>query len=155
MVMSSEPRVESRGEQPYIAIRATVTMAEIPVVLPPLIPEVYHWLQEQGVEPTGDVFFRYLSLDNGALQVDVGVPVAAALRGDERVRPGVFPAGRYVATTYTGPYEGLRHAWQVLEAWKVQNGIDGTGPRAEFYVTDPAEETDPQKWVTELVVQAW
>lgn len=161
--MIDQPRLEHRDERPYVAIRTNVAMMEIPAVLPPLIPEVYDWLGERHEEPAGPVFFRYLRMDANRLDVEVGVPVAAELSGDDRVRPGVFPAGRYAVALHRGPYDRIPASWQALENWKGKLGLveagqetrEGNmwGTRAEHYLTDPAEVSDPEKWETELIVQ--
>jgi len=161
--VNSEPRLEYRKEQPYIAMRTKVSMAEIPVALPPLIPEVLTWLSHRAADPAGAPFFRYLDMDSEhRLLVEVGVPVASALPEDDRIVTGIFPAGRYLVQTHTGPYDGLRAAWAALEDWKQVRGIQEAstegengvrwGTRTEFYLTDPVKEMDPAKWRTDLVL---
>jgi effector-binding domain-containing protein len=159
--MPAEPKLEDRGEQPYAAIRTRVTMNDIDATLPPLIPEVYAWLQRQGVPPAGPPFFRYLVIDMAReLEVEVGVPVASVVRGDDRVSAGALPAGRYATALHTGPYDQLIAATATLLAWAEENGIvwqvqetengDAWAGRAEFYLNDPDEEPDPETWRTEL-----
>jgi effector-binding domain-containing protein len=159
--MTTEPKVINRDEQPYVAIRKQVDMQDIPTELPPLIGEVFSWLQHNGAVPAGAPFFRYFSMDpGGKIDVAVGVPVARALKGDGRVGPGSFPAGRYAVLTHTGPYTGLRAATGGLLDWAEKNGVawqtseDGTwGARIESYLTDPNEEPNPEKWQTEIAFQ--
>jgi effector-binding domain-containing protein len=159
--MLAEPKLVDRGEQLYAAIQAHVTMNEIDATLPPLIPEVYAWLQRQGVPPVGPPFFRFLVIDMAReLEIEVGVPVATPVREDDRVRAGAFPAGRYATALHTGPYDQLIAATATLLAWAEVNGIvwqvqetekgDAWAARAEFYLNDPKEEPDPEKWRTEL-----
>lgn len=47
--MITEPEVVERAAQPYVAIRARVTMQTIGAVLPELHPLVFAWLAERGV----------------------------------------------------------------------------------------------------------
>jgi effector-binding domain-containing protein len=159
--MLTQPRLEARSEQPYVAIRARVTMEELGGVLPPLNREVFEWLGRQGVPPAGPPFVRYLVIDMANdLEVEAGVPVAAPVAGDDRVRPGAFPTGRYATVVHTGPYDRLAEATAALLAWAEDNGIvwqvrqtgngDAWAARTEFYLTDPAREPDPEKWQTEL-----
>ena len=91
----------TRGEQPYMAIRARVRMAELGG-LGGRFGEVFGWLAARGLEPAGAPFFRYNVIDMAReLEVDVGVPVAVTVDGDGdgggQVIPGVLPAGRYAA----------------------------------------------------------
>jgi hypothetical protein len=95
------------------------------------------------------------------LEIDVGVPVAAPLTGDNRIIADTLLAGRYATLIYTGPYEGLMQATADLLAWADKKGIvwdkwaagsEGEGWRAriESYLTDPRLEPDSTKWQTEL-----
>lgn len=80
--------------------------------------------------------------------------------GDERVVAGVLPAGRYATLTHTGhPAELLKVTEALLDwaprqglAWDMTPGEDGErwGSRVEFYRTNPAEQPDMNKWVTQL-----
>lgn len=160
--MLTEPVLEYRNEQPYAAIRSEVSMQEIPAVLPPLVPEVFAWLGKNNVTPAGPPFFRYLACNPGnRFMVEVGVPVATAVNGDDRVQGGSFPTGRYAKVTHLGSYDRLKEAHMFLEAWveknglhckqSVSNGSISWDSRAEFYVNDWKEEPDPDKWQTDVL----
>jgi hypothetical protein len=51
--MLTEPVVVQRADQPYVAIRALVTMEMLGAVVPPLNAEVFGWLAERGAVATG------------------------------------------------------------------------------------------------------
>lgn len=156
---TTEPKLEQRNEQPYAAMRRQVTMQEIGSVLPPLIGEVFGWLERRGAAPAGPPFFRYLVIDMVAqLVIEVGVPTETIVPGDSDVSTGVLPAGRYAVLVHTGHPSELVDATAKLLAWGQENGIVWQASkdqrewaaRIEFYLTDPAEEPDMQKWQTEL-----
>jgi effector-binding domain-containing protein len=162
--MASEPELERRDEQPYVAIRTRMTMGElVGGAGDGLFPELFAWLGERRMAPAGAPFIRYLVIDmDAALEMDWGIPVAEAPAGDERVRPGVLPAGQYATTVHTGPYGGggLVDANAALQAWarerdvafQVREGEHGElwGARLERYLSNPAEEPDPMTWRTEI-----
>jgi len=157
--MTTEPKLEHRDVQPYAAIRKQVTMREIGTVLPPLIGEVFGFLQRQGVAPAGAPFFRFLIVDmERQLDMEVGWPVASAVSGDGRISAGVLPAGRYAVLVHTGHPDELIDVTAALLAWGEANGIvwqmsdDGKtwAARLESYLTNPAEEPDMNTWRTEL-----
>lgn len=160
--MLSEPKVEFRNEQPYAAIRKKVAMQAIPRELPPLIQEILEWIEKKKLRQDGPVFFRYLSMDKGTMDVDVGVPVTGTVKGDERVQPGAFPAGKYLTARHTGPYNDLPKSHMSMDGYAKKHGLkEGTvkgekgekfGTRAEVYITDPTEEKDPSKWETDLLL---
>jgi hypothetical protein len=117
----SEPTIVTRAAQPYMSITGQVTMRQIPEIADRL-PEVFQWLGARGVEPAGEPFFKYNIIDmERELEIEVGVPVAEALAGDETVRPGVLPAGRYATVTHVG------HPQQLVGAARHEQLADGTG----------------------------
>ena len=158
--MSDNPEIAERAEQPYVAIQADVTMQELPG-LADRFGEVFGWLAEHGVAPAGPPFFRYNVIDMARLlKVEAGVPVPAAVEGDDRVIAGVLPAGRYGTAIHVGPYDGLIGAVDDLLRWADSRGLEwdkssaGDGEhwncRLEIYLTDPSQEPDPARWETRL-----
>jgi effector-binding domain-containing protein len=161
--MISIPEIEQRAGQPYVAIHKNVHMNNVPSELPPLIPEVSAWVEKNKLTPAGPVFFLYRSMDkNYELVTEVGIPVKEQVPGDNRVIGGEFPAGKYAVITYTGDYNHIKDAHRALEKWITENGLKEKKPPeangstnwgvlAEFYITDPKTEPDPEKWKTEIV----
>lgn len=87
------PVVAERPAQPYVAIKAQVTMQTMDTVLVPLHPQVFAWLGERNIPPAGPPFWKYNVIDmDGLLEVEVGVPVASPADGDgssaRRLRAG-------------------------------------------------------------------
>jgi effector-binding domain-containing protein len=159
--MSAEPTVEMRGAQPYVAARGVVTMTTIGAVAD-RIPEVFGWLAARGIEPAGAPFLKYNVIDmQGQLEVEAGVPVAAAVDGaDGEIFSAVLPAGRYATVTHVGHPDDLMDLTAGLLDWAERQDLrwdmaetaDGQrwGCRLETYFTDPRVEPDPGKWETEL-----
>jgi effector-binding domain-containing protein len=161
--MLTEPKLEHRDEQHYLGIRTQAPMQELPKVIPQLLGEVFAWLGRKGVAPAGAPFIRYLVINMAAkLDIELGVPVATAVSGDDRVTAGVLPAGRYAALIYTGVDRGIEANAALLDwgaekglvwdTWVAENG-DGFGARFESFLTDPDEEPDPAKWETEVAIR--
>ena len=61
--MTTEPTLEYRDEQPYVAIRTQVTMQELGMLLPPLHGDVFGFLARKGIAPAGAPFWRYRVVD--------------------------------------------------------------------------------------------
>jgi len=161
--MITEPKVENRGAQHYVAIRTQATMQELDTAIPQRLGEVFAWLAQQGAAPAGAPFARYLVIDMEALlDMEVGVPVATALPGDDRICAGVLPAGRYASLVYTGIDIGIKANWALLkwgaekglvwDTWKTEQG-DAFGARFESFLTNPDEEPDRAKWETEVAIR--
>src|SRR5260221_3143834 len=141
-----------------MGIGAQFTMQELGKVLPPLWGEVYGWLASKGVKPAGAPLWRYLVIDMAAkLEIDVGVPVATPLTGDNRITADTLPAGRYSTLIYTGPYEGHMQATADLLAWAEKKGVvwdkwpagsqvEGWRARIQDYSPDPTPEPASTEW---------
>ena len=158
--MTLNPAVVELAAQSYAAISVSVPMNALASV-GERIPEVYAWLDAQRVAPAGAPFFKYDVIDmDGLLQLTVGVPVSGAIAGQGDIRPGVFPAGRYVTVTHVGHPDELYGVTGALLSWAEGEGLTFDMTRApdgehwtsryESYETDPRDEPDMAKWETVL-----
>jgi effector-binding domain-containing protein len=143
-----------------VAVKAQVTMQTIAAIAD-RIPEVFGWLAARGVAPAGAPFLKYNVIDMARqLEIEAGVPVAAAVDGDGAVFSAVLPAGRYATLIHVGHPSGLYDATARLLAWASGQGLafdmserDGAeqwAGRLETYFTDPSQEPDMDKWETQL-----
>jgi effector-binding domain-containing protein len=159
--MSAAPEIVEWPARPYVAIPVHVTMAAIGTVVPPLNGEVFRWLAERGAASAGAPFWKYNVIDmDRELEIEAGVTVPHALAGDGRVIAGTLPGGRYATLTHVGHPSELVGATMALRDWAAGQGLtwdmspgqDGErwGSRLEIYLTDPSEEPDMSKWVTQL-----
>jgi effector-binding domain-containing protein len=156
----SVPEIVTRAEQPYMAIRGHVTMAEIGAFAG-RTGEVFGWLGARGLAPAGPPFLKYNVIDMARqLEIETGVPVSAPAAGEGEVISGVLPAGRYATVTHVGHPSELMGVTKALLDWAAGQGLtwdmspeadgDRWGSRLEMLLTDPAEEPDMSKWVTQL-----
>ncbi|MGZ0152891.1 GyrI-like domain-containing protein [Kribbella sp. WER1] len=159
--MATEPSIVERAAQPYVGITAKVTMGQIGAVVPPLSGEVFSWLGARGIKPAGPAFWRYVVIDMGnLLEIEAGEPVTEQVDGDERVRAGVLPPGRYATLHHIGAPHTLIDATGRLLEWADRQGLtwdaapspngEQWGCRLEIYHTNPQDEPNMDKWETEL-----
>jgi effector-binding domain-containing protein len=152
------PRVEQRPEKTYLGIRVVTPFRGMLRVRDELLAELYPWLASHDTEPTGPFFLRLHVIDmEGPMDLEVGVITTTELEGDDRVRPGVLPAGGYATLTYV---DHARRANKALIEWARDNGValdsreepsgDAFGCRYEAYITDPRTEPRKTKWQVEL-----
>lgn len=130
------------------AVHHAVTPADgLASVIDKELPSLFGRLAEIGVAPSGPPFVRYLGTGD-ELEVELGVPVSQnELDG---VDSSTLPAGRVAVWRHVGPYDELRAACEQLEQSVEQLGEEPAGPFWESYVTNPAEEPDASKRVTEI-----
>jgi effector-binding domain-containing protein len=158
--MSAVPEIVVRAEQPYIALRKRVTMAELDG-LGERFGDVFAWLGAHGLIPAGAPFFKYNVIDMmRELEIDVGVPVATVVDGDGEFVSGVVPAGKFAVLTHVGSPAELEGVTGTLLDWAGAQGLrwdkspgdtgDRWAGRLEIYLTDPGQEPDKRKWQTQL-----
>jgi effector-binding domain-containing protein len=157
--MLSQAQVIERPAQPYVAIRAQVTMQTLGAILPELHPRVVAWLREQDIPSAGHPFWKYNVIDmDCGMEVEVGVPVEAVTDGDGQVLAGVLPPGRYATLRYTGHPDGLMGATASLLEWAQEQNLtwdvrqvpDGERWTARLEIYESVEEPDMSKWTTQL-----
>lgn len=159
--MSDYPEfsIEHRAAQPFVGATAAVQMDHFAPAADQ-IPEIFGWLAQQEITPTGPVFFRYLVIDmESDLTIQVGVPVATEPDPAGVWEVGSLPEGQHVTTTFTGHPDRLIEVTADLLHWAADQGLrfdehssdagDVWGCRLEIYETDPTEVA-LDAWVTTL-----
>jgi effector-binding domain-containing protein len=163
-VKTTEPKIDTRPDQHYAGIRTELAQSEMGSdVIPKLIGEVFGWLNQNGIEPDGIPFMRFHIINMpGQMHIEIGVPVAAPIKGDGRVNPGVLPAGRYASLIYTDVTKG-EEGNGVLMNWAKEQGIEWDAwddpkghafrSRYEIFIDGPQEDPDPTNWRTEVAIK--
>jgi effector-binding domain-containing protein len=149
--MSYEIIVKEVDAQPIVSIRTKCHAAVIGSTLAEILPEVFRYLRENGVWPSGPPFTRYHGFDETEVDIEGGMPVSSPLVGTGRIAVGELPGGKVATTIHTGPYEKLPEAHDALHTWMREQNVESAGAQWECYVTDPGEEPNPYKRRTELV----
>ena len=154
-------RVEERAAQPYAYVSDDSVYMDKFDVIADRFGEVFAWLGRRGIEPTGPVFFKYNVINMpGPMHLEAGVPIAESVEGDDDVRTGELPAGRYVTVRHVGHPDSLMQATADLLAWAESEGLEfdqadvpeghSWASRTEWYFSDPVEVPDLNDWETEL-----
>lgn len=156
-----EPSIQNRKAQHSVGIRTITPFNGMFAVVDQLLKELRSWLKLQGVTDAGPFFLRLHVVDmNGPMDIEVGYVVPEPLLGDERVRPGVLPAGQYASLRYSR--YALR-ANRALQDWAKREGVvwarwddpagDGFCCRYEAYLTDYRLEPRKSVWEVELAIK--
>jgi effector-binding domain-containing protein len=163
----TEPQIEERGEQPYLGIRCELTNG-IRAAVDQAFPQLFGWLGQHGVAPSGPPFIRFRELDDAGdpLVIEAAAPVSESVEPPDAapVHADALPAGRYVTLLHVGPYThesvpDLVHAQAALNDWIQGQGLVCSRPSergsslpccVERYRIGPPMEKDWTKWETEL-----
>ena len=101
--MAIRPQLVSRAEQPYASITNSLPMPQLSDQLQPQIGEIFGWLAARGIQPAGPPFWKYNVINaEGTVEVEVGVPTADEISGDDRVQPHLLPGGNYAVARHVG-----------------------------------------------------
>lgn len=130
---------------------AVVHVVGRPEQLPSLLSEAFGATMQQvaasGAQIAGPPFARYLAL-GVQVEAEAGFPYVGTLIPTERVHDAILPGGRAALATHVGPYDDLADAWQRLDAWIREQGLEASSAPWESYLTGP---DDPGQPVTQIV----
>ena len=163
--MTLDITVQERDAIPYIGKTVSARFSEFGAPGGPneAIPRIYQWLAEHQITPQGGPLYVYRHIGDPTDPVDltVGVPIAEAVHPTSGMTLGALPSGPYIVGRHIGAPDGIPSSQAAVLKWAEENGLrlnaphdDDEGPwtgRAEHFLTDPAEQPDASKWVTELL----
>lgn len=156
---------QERPTTHYVGIPVTARLSEFGAPDGPndMIPRVYQWLVDHNIVPqSGPLYiYRHVGTSEEPVDLTVAVPVAEPVKPTNGLVLGSLPAGTYVVGRHEGAPDRIPASHVKVREWADANGhhLDvlrndsgalWTG-HAEHFLTDPSEESDPSKWVTELL----
>lgn len=158
MELVEPPRIVERPMTDCLGIRVTTPFRGMLAVRDKLIAELAEWLQHKGIEDAGPFFHRLHVIDmNGPMDMEVGIITPSPLYGDDRVRAGELPAGRYASLTFR---LHARRANKALLDWAADQGLapdrwnvpegDHFACRYELFRTNPLTARRTTHWTCEL-----
>lgn len=151
---ATEPKIEYQPEKTYMGIRIQTPFAGMFAEIDKIRKELEAWFKKNGVEAAEPPFLRYYCIDmKGEMDMEYGIPVKAALKGEGHIKAGVMPAGKYVSIIYSGGgYQGNKTLVEwikknniPIDRWDSEKG-DNFAARYEQFLTDPKVEPRKTKW---------
>lgn len=155
------PKIDHRPAMEYVGLRVITPFEGMFAQTDKLFKELRQWVNTKGLANQGPYFLRYHVIDmKGLMDVETGFVVASHQAGDEQVKSGSLPAGRYAHLTYS------RYALrgnQALLHWIKENKLevdredtpkgDAFGCRYEAYLTDYRTEPRKKNWQVDLAIR--
>ncbi|MDM8004303.1 MAG: GyrI-like domain-containing protein, partial [Bacteroidota bacterium] len=128
-----------------LTLTVTMTMAELPAWFGQALGRVMAEQQAQNLQPQDMPFARYAGYDpvTGKVTMTAGIPVSAGGKSSGDIK--LVKYGPFIALKgmHAGPYDELTVSYQALERYAKDNAIELDGVAWEYYLSDPAEATDP------------
>lgn len=137
--------------RPTLAVRTRAAVGRLPQVLGPAWGQVMAVAGKSGAMPSDAPFVAYHNMEMQDLDLEIGFTFARPLDGEGDVRAGEIPAGKAVQCLHVGPYDQVGAAYEALEAWIAEHGLQHAGPAYEFYLNDP-QEVPPDQLQTRVVL---
>ncbi len=141
--------VASRVEARTASVRVTIPVSALKEEMAKGYGEIMSILGQQGVRPSGNPYALYRNMDMNALDVEMGFPVASAVKSEGRVRSSTLPGGKTAISVHKGPYEEIGKAYGELSAFIQNQKLSPLGPCYETYLNDP-QVTKPEDLLTEI-----
>ncbi|HWA07044.1 MAG TPA: GyrI-like domain-containing protein [Ignavibacteria bacterium] len=145
-----EYKIVTLESQTALAIRDTCTFAELGAKFGEIYSEIGAYLKANSIKPAGYPFGIYHSVSDEKVDLEAGIPVTGEPAGSGRIYTMQTYFGKAANTAFVGPYEQLSKAWKDFAELVDADNHKLAGPCFEVYVTDPEEEPDSSKWITEL-----
>ncbi len=137
----------------YVAVlREQVPTPNLSAAFGRLFPAAYGQAAQEGASDIGHVVALYHAMDEAQTDVSAGVEVGAGYAPAAPLRLIELAAGEAAKVDYYGPYHGIGAAHEAVLAWCAAHGREPGGAHQERYITDPAQEPDASKWLTEVIV---
>ena len=148
---SSKIELRMLGGHQTAVVRDEVPESSLAEAMGHMFQLVMSALSAQGVKPASQPFARYHSFGE-VIDFEAGVIVDAPIQPAGEVKPGELPRGPAAIAVHTGSYETLGATHEAMRRWLEANpGQKPNGGPWELYVTDPATEPDPNRWMTEVI----
>ena len=147
--MSYQIEVVTLKPQPVLVMEDEVAPEKIGDALARMLPLVHGYASEQGAIVTGMPFMRYLSM-NGTFRIQAGMPVAEQAAGSSEIRSDELPGGKAATTVFLGPYHEVGAAWDALNAWREERGMEIGYGGWDVYENDPSEVAGPSELRTRI-----
>lgn len=128
--------------QPLVAVAGQVAMADIPAKMLEKMDAVWAFIRANGIEGTGHNVWLYRPRQDGAMDVEVGVQVAAPVVPAGDVVCSETPSGAAAHTFHYGEYDALPQVYGAVFRWCAEHNHAPAGVNWEVYgdwQDDPAK----------------
>ena len=133
-----------------MTIRTSTTQDQLGATFQEVLPEVDAEILNAGVRPTGPAFAIYHEFSPDKVDMEAGFPVDQPIPTSGRVAGRELPATLAAVTWHHGAYEGLSAAYEAVQAWLTEQGLQASGPPWEVYWTGPMDGVPGENWKTEV-----
>ncbi|KAA1245625.1 GyrI-like domain-containing protein [Aquimarina sp. RZ0] len=142
----------------YMYSATASSVAVIPQKMAQMLPAVQAYIRQNNLPQTGMPFTIYneFNEEQGTAIYSTGIPVREKVITpiDSNVLCDFLPRQKVVKTTLNGDYIHLKEAWEAGYKYITDNSLEplSDAPAFEVYKTDPEQQPNPAKWITEIYI---
>ncbi len=163
MSIATQPELVTRPAQPSVVIPVEASFSEWNRTIE-AIPQIITWIEQNRIEPASPLFYRYRRIGDQTrpFVVEIGFALHEPVAVPEPLTISEMEGGTYLTCLHQGHPDGIFDTSAQVMKWAQENGVkldvstEGETEiwrgRYEFFLTNPDEEPDPQKWEIKL---AW
>jgi effector-binding domain-containing protein len=136
-----EQPVLTHAPRRYVLYRhRVVAQRDLQPTLSDTFRELYACVGAAGVSPAGPPFVIYHagSVPGVRWEIDICAPVATPLIAPPCFEYIEMPSCIVVSLLHVGPYETLGGAYDAIDEYIREHGVEPAGPPREFYYSDPS-----------------
>lgn len=124
-----------------LGIRFRTSMEKISGDIGARFGALFAYLGELGQPPAGPPFALYYGEDFNPddFEMELCAPVGSLLEGRGEIDGRELSGGVMASTMHQGPYNQVKEAYDLLDAWVKENGYRYAGPAREVYLNDPSQ----------------
>ena len=134
----------------YICIMDSCALEDVSLRMQNLYNELLVFGAKQGIDMTGRPIAIYHRMDEKKSVFETGIPVAERVPVSGRIRYRTMPESDHAVANYYGSFDTLEDGHNAVQQWLIRYRRKLAGYPWEMFVTDPASEPDPNKWLTRI-----
>ena len=112
--------------------------------------ELFNALKKSKIEMTGSPFCLFPRFSAESMDMVCALPVAANAKVPAKYKVMQTSGGKAIKAIHKGDYANLEATHNEIDKYIEFRKLETNGAPWEVYVTDPMEETDKAKWITEV-----
>lgn len=135
----------------FLSIRDTVAQKDMNNIHGKSYEKINNYIDSVNLEKTMSPITIYHFWSDTIVDIEIGMPISKeVVVFENKIKLNKIEVGTYVAATHYGAYDRLPETYFGINEWMRKNKVTVIGAPWEMYITDPAKETNPQKWETTI-----
>jgi effector-binding domain-containing protein len=135
----------------YLSIRDTVNQKGMNNIHGKLYAQINQFMDRNNIVSGASPIVIYHLWTDSIVDIETGIPLIDSIAvNDTLIKLKKISPCNVVTAIHYGPYERLPETYFGINEWMRKNKVFVTGPPWESYITDPAEENNPEKWQTAI-----